>query len=174
MKYIKKYNFFIENYEISDTDRPDVKSSKENLNKLKDQLSEYNSKKGQIDKLYNNNDKVESSDLEKIIGKDSDKNPFLTSYSSILSNKKRIESLKKRENDKNIEVSNFKDRLRDADDSESRSKISNRVGEIENQISEIKKEINELGKKIPELEKVHKERVQKVEDDMKEWIDKIQ
>lgn len=174
MKYIKNYQVFKENdnFETSDTDGADVKMAKEKLNDLKLKISEYNSKKSSIDNLYKS-DKVETSDLEKITGKEDDRNPFLVSYSNIASMNRKIENLKERENKKNIELSKFKDRLSDASD-ESKEDISERISEINSQISEIREKISDSEKKLPELEKEHKEKMSKIEDDMKNWIEKIQ
>lgn len=174
MKYLKKYHLFKENdsFEISDTDDPDIKLSKEKLADLKKKLSEYNSKKSAIDNLYKS-DKIDDSELEKIVGKDEDKNTFLVSYSNISSMNKKLNDLKEKENKKAVELSNFKDRLSDASD-DSKSIISAKISEIDSQISKIRQDIAEISKKIPELEKEHKEKMVKIEDDMKSWIQKIQ
>lgn len=174
MKYLKRYHLFTENddFEISNTDEPDVKLSKEKLSELKSKLSEYNSKKSSIDNLYKS-DNVDPSDLEKIVGKDENRNSFLVSYANISSMSKKVNDLKEKENKKAVELSNFKDRLSDASD-DSKPVISNKISEIESKISEIKSEISEIEKKVPELEKEHQERISKIEDDMKSWIEKIQ
>lgn len=174
MKYLKKYHLFKENdnFEISDTDEPDIKLSKEKLSDLKKKLSEYNSKKSAIDNLYKS-DKVDDSELEKIVGKDDEKNTFLVSYSNISSMNKKLNNLKEKENKKAVELSNFKDRLTDASDN-SKPIISAKISEIESQISKLRQDIVEISKKIPELEKEHKEKMAKIEDDMKSWIEKIQ
>lgn len=174
MKYLKKYQLFKEddNFEISDTDEADVKMSKEKLNDLKSKLSDYNSKKSSIDNLYKS-DNIDSSDLEKIVGKDDDRNQFLVSYSNIASMSKKIEDLKEKENKKAVELSNFKDRLSDANE-DSKEVISDKINQIESQISEIKSKITDSEKRLPELEKEHEEKISKIEDDMKDWINKIQ
>lgn len=174
MKYLKNYQLFIENdnFEISDTDEADVKMSKEKLNDLKSKLSDYNSKKSSIDNLYKS-DKIETADLEKITGKEDDKNTFLVSYANIASMKKRIKDLQDKENKKAIELSKFKDRLSDASD-DSKETISERISEIKSQISEIREKISDNEKKLPELEKEHEEKMAKIENDMKSWIEKIQ
>lgn len=174
MKYIKRFNLFKknENFEINDSDKPDVKMSKEKLNNLKRKMSEYNSKKASIDNLYKS-DKVESYDLEKIVGEE-EKNEFLVSYANIVSMEKRIDNLKEKESKKAIELSSFKDRLSDAESDESKKALTDRVNVITSQISEIKEKIIDLERKLPELEKEHKLKMSKIEDDMKNWINKIQ
>lgn len=174
MRYLKKYDLFRENdsFEATDTDEPDVKLSKEKLSDLKKKLSEYNSKKSAIDNLYKS-DKIDDSELEKIVGKDENINPFLVSYSNISSMNRKLNDLKEKENNKAVELSNFKDRLTDASD-DSKQVISAKISEIESQISKIRQDITEVSKKIPDLEKDHKEKMIKIEDDMKSWIEKIQ
>lgn len=171
MKYLKKYNSFKENFEILDTDEPDLKMAKEKMNDLKNKLSDYKSKKSSLEQLYKS-DEVKDSDLEKIVGKD-DKNPFLISYANILSAERKIRNLKEKENKKSVELSEFKDRLNDSD-GESKESLSNKVSDIENQIKDIKNKISEIKKNIPEIEEKHKEKIENLEIDIKKWIDKIQ
>jgi predicted nucleic acid-binding Zn-ribbon protein len=172
MKYLKKYILFKENFDIEDSDEESVKISKEELDKLKDKISEFNSKKSAIDTLYkSDNDDIESG-LEKILGKD-DRNPFLVKYSNISSMKRKVDKLQKKSDDKAVELSNFKDRLSISEDPESKSLLSAKIKEIENQISDIKSELDEVNKKLPEMEKELEEKINKSEDDMKNWIEKI-
>lgn len=171
MKYLKKYNSFKENFEILDTDEPDLKMAKEKMNDLKNKLSDYKSKKSSLEQLYKS-DEVKDSDLEKIVGKD-DKNPFLISYANILSTERKIRNLKEKENKKSVELSEFKDRLNDSD-GEAKESLSNKVSDIENQIKDIKNKISEINKNIPEIEEKHKEKIENLETDIKKWIDKIQ
>lgn len=174
MKYLKKYKYFIENFEIEETDEEDVKLSKEELNKLKDQIKEFNSKKASIDSLYNSDKEDIQSELDNILGDEETRNPFLVSYANISSMKRKIESLHKREDDKAIELSNFKDRLAIAEDNDSKLKLSSQITNIQRQISEIKSELDESMKKVPEMESELKDKISKREEDMKKWIEKIQ
>jgi predicted nucleic acid-binding Zn-ribbon protein len=173
MKYLKRYTLFKEDFEIEDSDEESVKASKEELNKVKNQVSEFNSKKSAIDTLYKSDTDDIESGLEKILGKD-DRNPFLVKYSSIASMKRKVEKLQKKSDDKAVELSNFKDRLSIAEDPESKSSLSDKIKEIEEQISDIKSELDEIIKKIPEMEKELEDKIVKSEDDIKNWIEKIQ
>lgn len=175
MRYLKKYNLFLEadSLDIQDTDKEDVKMSKQNLNDLKQKLSDYNSKKSSIDSLYKSKGEVKKEDLEKIVGKEEDKNDFLVSYANISSMKKKIDDLQEKENKKALELSEFKDRLNDASDVMKPS-IIKRIEEIQAQKSDIKSKIDSYSKNLPELEKEHAEKMSKIEDDMKKWIEKIQ
>lgn len=173
MKYLKNYNLFKEDFEIEDSDEEAVKLSKEELNKIKEKISEFNSKKASIDSLYkSDNDNIEDS-LKKIIGEEENRNPFLSLYASIASTKNKVENLQKKSDDKAIELSNFKDRLSIAEDNESKSKLSEKIKEIEEQISDIKSGLEEKIKKIPEMEKELNDKIIKSEEDIKNWIEKI-
>lgn len=171
MKYLKNYILFKENFEIEDTDEESVKASKEELGEIKDEISEFNSKKASIDTLYKSDKENIGDELKKIIG---DGNTFLSLYSSIASTKNAVEKIQKKSDDKAIELSNFKDRLSIAEDDESKSSLSEKIKEIEQQISDIKSELDEKISKIPEMEKELNDRIQKSEDDMKKWIENIQ
>jgi seryl-tRNA synthetase len=174
MKYLKNYILFKEDFEIKDSDEESVKLSKEELNKIKEKISEFNSKKASIDTLYkSDNDNIEDS-LKKIIGEEESRNPFLSLYASISSTKNKVEKLQKKSDDKAIELSNFKDRLSIAEDNESKSKLSEKIKEIEGQISDIKKDLDDKIKKIPEMEKELNDKILKSEEDIKNWIEKIQ
>lgn len=174
MKYLKKYILFKEDFEIKDSDEESVKLSKEELNKIKEKISEFNSKKASIDGLYKSDgDNIEDS-LKKIIGEEDNRNPFLSLYASIASTKNKVEKLQKKSDDKAIELSNFKDRLSIAEDPESKSELSEKIKEIEGQISDIKGDLDDKIKKIPEMEAELNDKILKSEEDIKNWIEKIQ
>jgi hypothetical protein len=175
MKYLKKYKLFLEEdeFDVKDTDKEDVKMSKEGLNKIKLKISEYNSKKSKIDQLYKGTEDPSGDDLEKIIGKEEDRNDFLVSYSNINSIKNRIKRLQNKSDEKAIQLSEFKDRLSIASN-EMKADLSQKVKEISDELSKIKKDIQEDMKKVPEMEKEHSERILKTEEDIKKWIEKIQ
>lgn len=174
MKYLKKYNLFKEDFDIQDGDSKDVRLSKEKLDKIKQQISYYNSNKSKIDKIYQDleNDNIES-ELEKVIGSGDDKNPFLVSYASIARINRKIEKLKESETKKSIELNELKDRLSDASD-DIKEDINNRINKVKEQISDIKKDIIDTTNKVPDLEKTHKEKMDSIEQDIKDWISKIQ
>ena len=53
MKYLKKYNLFLEaGLDILPTDEPNVKASKEQMELVTKQLVDFKTKKPQIDTLY--------------------------------------------------------------------------------------------------------------------------
>ena len=90
MRHLKKYNIFLEKFDIPDTDEPDVKLAKEKTNNLEKALKDFPALKAAIDKAFMENDKVkknegenESSDNEMLnkkieeIKKNYPNNPFL-------------------------------------------------------------------------------------------------
>lgn len=179
MKYLKDYNYFKENLEIEETDEESVKVSKEQLNRLKEHISEFKSKKSAIDSLYKKFtlDKKEQdlkSGLEKILGVEESKNPFLVSYANISSIKNSIETLQKKSDDKAIELSNFKDRLSIAEDPQSKLALTDKIKVIQKQMADMKIDLDNKIKKIPELEKKLNDNIKKSEEDMKKWIENIQ
>lgn len=171
LKYLKDYNLFKENFDIEESDEESVKASKEELNKLKSRITEFNTKKSSIDTLYKSDNNKEEG-LKKILG-ENDRNPFLVSYSSIASIENQIAELNIKSDSKAIELSNFKDRLATAE-STSKPGLSDKIKEIDDKLSSIRKELDEKIKKLPELESELKDRIQKSEDDIKNWITKIQ
>jgi gas vesicle protein len=173
MNYLKKYISFLEDFDVREDDKEDVKISKEGLKELQEQISEFNSKKASIDNIYKSKDKDIGNELEKILGKEN-RNPFLVSYSNIARIKKELEDLQKKGDDKAIELSNFKDRLSIAEDAESKLALSDKIKEIEQQISDIKSKLQEKSDDIPTLEKELEDNLSKKEDDVKKWIDNIQ
>jgi len=52
MKYLKNYKIFLESFQISDSDEPDVKLAKEKMNTLESQISYYKANKSKIDSIY--------------------------------------------------------------------------------------------------------------------------
>ena len=56
MKYLKKYDIFLEEdeFDIKDTDAPDLKMSKEKMNSYKKWISEYSGNTSKIDNIYKN------------------------------------------------------------------------------------------------------------------------
>lgn len=172
MIYLKKYKPFLEDFEVNDTDEEDVKLSKEKLNDVKDQISYYKTNKSKVDSLFKDPPENISDELDKIITKDDKRNPFLVSYSSIARMQKKVDDLKERETKKNIELDELNDRLSDASD-DIKKDIQDRISDVREQISNIKRDISESSRKIPEIEKEHKEKMDKKEQDIKDWISKI-
>lgn len=168
------YKQFLESneFDINDTDKPDVESAKENLNKLKEDISYYKSNKSSIESLYKKDD-FSKKDLDKIITKNGYVNTFLSSYASICASEKRIRELEEKETNKKIEESELNDRLKEAEGN-SVENIKDRISKIQDQIKGIQEETKETHKKVSELEDIHKEKMDNVKEDMEKWVSKIQ
>ena len=94
MKYLKKYNLFLEEVDAVGTsgtfddkkdDAPDIKMAKQKMETTQAQVKEYNADKPKIDALYNpdtdNDNATINTELEALLGKDdvqrgADRNPF--------------------------------------------------------------------------------------------------
>jgi len=85
MKYLKKYSSFNEEdeFDVTAMDPTNVKKSKEDLNKVRVDIDEYNKLKANIDTIY----KTAKTDAEierkvsDLLGPDKEKrNPFLINY----------------------------------------------------------------------------------------------
>lgn len=97
MKYLKKWNLWLENLEIKDSDTSDIKKAKEKLNTLRSQIDEFNSKYKEIDIAYKSNDDKKILDMEKKlfgtadIKNGADRNEFLVKYLNIAKKKRQID-----------------------------------------------------------------------------------
>jgi hypothetical protein len=80
MKHLKKYQLFLrENFDIQDTDKEDVKMSKEKMNDINKEIEDYKSKKSQIESIYKKAKTLEEAEelIKPIIGDDENSNKFL-------------------------------------------------------------------------------------------------
>lgn len=158
MKYLKPYKLFFENLETNDSDDEIVKASKECLNKLKDQLSEYKSKKSTLEGLFKNLESIQeiNDKLSDIIGEEDKRNCFLSELATIEKIKWQIQ--KKHDDNANDKVK--------SDDLSSDSQTVTDSTALKVKISEINDRISVRSSEISDLEKELKEKES-------EWIDKI-
>lgn len=168
-KYIKSYKLFIE---ANDYDPSDVSMAKENLEDIKKKLSEYKSNISKIDNLYKNGPNVNPADLEKIVGKEPNRNEFLVSYANVIALEARLKKLKDSESDKATEISEFKDRLSNAE-GDSRMTIQNRLDALNDGLKSSKEEILKISKDLPNLFKEHTDKMKGLEDKIKNWVERI-
>jgi hypothetical protein len=97
MKYLKKWNLWLENLEIKDSDTSDIKMAKQKLNTLRAQIDEFDSKYKDIDVAYKSNDDKKILDMEKKlfgptdIRNGADRNEFLVKYLNIAKKKRQID-----------------------------------------------------------------------------------
>lgn len=168
------YKLYIENnnFQINDGDEPDVKAAKDNLNDLKGKISDYNSKKSNLESKYKAEVAPTEDDIKKIIGEGENKNQFLLNYSNILSKERKIRDLNLKRDKVKLEISEYSDRLSTAED-ENKVNISNKIKELNINNSEIGKNIIEEDKKLKEMRSKFKDKMKKSEIDIKEWINKL-
>lgn len=174
MKYLKSLKLFLEEFEISDTDYPDVAAKKKDLNVLLSHIRDYNSGVSKIDDILLNKSKGKSSEevtkmLDVIIEKGGDRNTFLSQYTSAARMKKKIESLQSQIINDKIRLDDFKSSLPDVSNDD-KSSLNAKILDINNRIREKGIKINELKKEISEKEKELK---QKMSDKRKELEEKI-
>lgn len=174
MKYLKSLKLFLEEFEISDTDYPDVTAKKKDLNVLLSHISDYNGGVSKIDDILLNKSQGKSpADVTKmldvIIEKGGNRNTFLSQYTSAARMKKKIESLQSQILNDKIRLDDFKSSLPDVSNDDKAS-LNLKILDINNRIREKDMKINELKKEISEKEKELK---QKMSDKRKELEEKI-
>lgn len=175
MKYLKRYKAFEESeFDVSSTDSVDVKVSKDKLNDLKKQISEYNQKKGQIDNVFKRfkDPKQIETEIEKIMGKDN-KNPFLVEYTHIARLNNDINIQHEANIKDKLSLDDFNKELGLAKDNDLKKIIQSKISDINNRMSERNKKIADIKKKSTESEKKHREKMKKMESELRDYIKKI-
>lgn len=178
MKYLKKYKLFLEEdeFDIKDTDKEDVKISKEQLNLLKSQLSEYPSKKGVIEQIYKKYKTVKEAEpeIEKILGDDPElRNPFLVDYNNISRITKEVDEIHKEIVLDKIKSDDFKEESNLVSDPTTKAAINAKFSDIQNRIAEKNKKIVDKQKEVQDLKTKLEEKMNKMREDMEEHIKKI-
>jgi hypothetical protein len=162
MRYLRKYDFFKEVLNISTTDKPDEKLAKQSANDVEADLKEYNSKKPQIDQLYNstkNNLEIEQQ-LKTILPEEENKNQFLVDYLRIC----RIQN--------EIETANSDRVLAQANKSTLTG--DNDLKELTDKISNFDKILAEKSKEMKDLMTSHKNKMIEVGNELKKDTQEIQ
>jgi len=176
MKYLKKYKLFLEEdeFEIKDTDQEDVKMSKEQLNKLKKDIAEYQANKAKIDEIFKKfeNPEEASKEVEKILGTE-DKNPFLVEYVSLVRIEKEISKLHDDNANDKIKIDDFNQELSITTNDTTKEAIKFKISDIKNRMSKRNKDISDKEKELIELEQKHKEKIIEKDKNIKDWIQKI-
>jgi len=172
MKYLKKYKVFFENLDIKDTDDEDVKASKEGLNKLKDNLSQFNSKKSELENLFKNADNIEeiNDKLSDIIGKEEERNPFLSELATIHKIKWQIQKKHDQNADDKVKSDDLSKDSQTVSDS---SALNAKIAEINDRILVRKSEIVDLEKDLKEKEESWNTKIQEKEKYLQENIKKL-
>jgi chromosome segregation ATPase len=174
MKYLRTYNEMIQ---VEDDDTKQMISAKERLNNFDKTVKEYNQKKQQLSTLINNKDGDIEDDIDKIIGKGSDRNQLLSKYLTILNIQK---SLLKQQDRITYYTGMKKQRLENKSDAmklknpeekkQQLDSLNQQIKDIDSKINSMKNEIKEKEKQLTEKEK---ELNTYIKDTIKEFNDSL-
>lgn len=187
MKHLKKYDIFLEEaeFDVKDTDSPDVKIAKAKMSTIRLNLDEYRTKKSLIDKLYSevkDPTQIESK-LKEILGatdiqNGKDRNPFLVEYAHLAKLKADVESMKQQNVYDKAFIDDFNQELRDLDANKSNDPAQKMV--ITKKISDVNKRITDRATKLTQNQSEfsksfteHTAKINKTGSDMTEYIKKI-
>jgi len=176
MKYIKSLKLFLEEVDIDDTDKPDVQVQKQDLNTLLKHIKEYDSGTKKIDDILLKNKDKSSEEVTKlldvVIGKDDDRNTFLSEYTTAARMKKQIENLQDQILRDKIRQDDFKSSLSDAE-GDTKTALNVKITDISNRITQSNLKINDLNKEISEKEKELKDNMSEKRKEVEEKIKNI-
>jgi hypothetical protein len=177
MKYLKKYNLFLEaGLDIQVTDEPDVKTSKQQMELVTKQLTDFKTKKPQIDTLYKTTkDPVQiEAGLLKILGIDvKNRNPFLVDYVSICKMSVDIDNMQKENSLDKIRLDDFQEDLKTTTDTNIKKSLTDKVNDITKRMSDRVTNINKIQNDFNLKDKEQKDKMLKIEKDIKDNIMKI-
>jgi hypothetical protein len=176
MKYLKKYRLFLEDsFDIKDTDKEDVKMSKEKMNDINKDISEYQSKKSQISAIYKKAKTIEEAQelIKPIIGEAEEGNQFLIEFNSICRIEKEIELLHNEIVKDKLRADDMRSEANLVEDSETKAAAMGKVTDIQNRISANNKKILDKTKEFEDLEKEHIGKMEDMKKDMSDQIEKI-
>jgi hypothetical protein len=163
MKYLKKYKLFLEadEFEIGDSDTPDVVMSKEKMNTTMSNMKDYKTKKSQIDALYSKEGADIETELEKI---------FLVEYAHLSKLEKDINKLQDDNSNDKIKIDDLQQSLSLSEDDATKKAVEFKISDIKNRMSERSSKISEIQQDLVEKEKDHKEKMVKMEKDMRDHV----
>lgn len=187
MKYLKNYDIFLEEaeFDVQDTDTPDVKVAKDGMNTMKLNLDEYKTKKSVIDKLYlevKDPAQIETK-LKEILGATDiqggkDRNPFLVEYAHLAKLKADIESMKQQNVYDKAFIDDFNQELKDLGSNKSNDPAQKLV--LTTKIAAVNKRITDRTPKMTQIQNdfnksfiEHTAKINKMGSDMTEYIKKI-
>jgi hypothetical protein len=181
MKYLSNYRQFNEKIDVKDTDEPDVKMSKEKINALEDNITEYNQKKPLIDTIFKNQSfdmkKIEE-ELKKLIGAEEsgpgkDRNPFLVNYAEVSKLTRKVDDLQNSRAQDKVKLDEFKEELNLSTDDNVKLSVNARITDVQNRLAEKSKKITELQKEIEVKKKELDDKVISQKSEIDEFIKKI-
>ena len=177
-----KWDLWLENLEIKDSDTSDIKMAKQKLNTLRAQIDEFDSKYKDIDVAYKSNDDKKILDMEKKlfgptdIRNGADRNEFLVKYLNIAKKKRQIDKGVNQIATDNLNLQKSQDILSIATDKgikdqynkeipKLKQKIQNTKAGIEKKEVDMAKQFNDIQKEMDEREKEMIEYINKIEKD---------
>lgn len=179
MRYLKHYQLFLEDsFDIKDTDKEDVKMSKQKMNDINKEIDDYQIKKSQIDTIYQKVKTKEDLDqaqelVKPIIGEGEKSNQFLIKLNTISRIEKEIEILHDEIVKDKIRADDMRSEANLVKDSETKASAMGKVTDIQNRIADKNKKILDKTKEFEELDKAHKKEMEDMKKDMNDYIKKI-
>jgi len=175
MKWVKSWKLFREALEVEPTDEPDVKASKDELNELESDISEFKSKKAQIDNAFKTitDDKALKTKLDSIIGTD-DKNNFLSQWVHVSTLQKKVDDLTKEITKDKLTKDDFNRELAVSKDPTIKAAVNSKITDISNRIAQKSLKIKELGQEILDSEKEIQKDMGEEEKELKDNIQKME
>jgi len=177
MKYLKKYNLFLEaDLDIQVTDAPDVKTSKQQMELVTKQLADFKTKKPQIDTLYKTiKDPAQiEAGLIKILGTDvKSRNPFLVDYASISKMSTDVDNMQQENTLDKVRIDDFQQDLKITTDPNTKQSLTNKIADINKRMNGRVTNINKIQNDFNLANKAQKDKMLKIEKDMKDNITKI-
>jgi hypothetical protein len=182
MRTIKSFSKFNEEVDLNVkiTDEPDLKMSKEKLNTLKKQISEYKTKKILLDKAYltSSTDADLQAKVGEIVGKTDalpkeDRNPFLVEYLNIANLKRKVEKLGDDITKDKVKKDDFSQELRYAKEASTKEMVNKKLTDLNNRIGTNTTTIATLKKEIDDSQKKLDIKMVQIEKEMTEYIKKI-
>lgn len=177
MKYLKKYNLFLEaGLDILSTDAPDVKTSKQQMELVTKQLADFKTKKPQIDTLYKTI--KEPSQIEagliKILGVDvKSRNPFLVDYASICKMSTDVENMQQQNSLDKASIDDFQQDLKITTDPNTKQTLTTKVADINKRMNDRVTNISKIQNDFNLANKTQKDKMLKIEKDIQDNITKI-
>ena len=178
MKYLKKYNLFLEDagLDIQDTDAPDVKASKQQMELVTKQLADFKAKKPQIDTLYStikDPTQIESK-LNQILGTDiKSRNPFLVDYATVCKMSADVDNMQQQNSLDKASIDDFQQDLKITTDPNTKQTLTTKVADINKRISDRTTNINKVQNDFNLADKAQKDKMLKIEKEIKDNITKI-
>ena len=177
MKYLKKYNLFLEEVE---EDSVELKMAKEKMATYTKYISEYDPKSKLIDNIYKDSKSTDEikKKLEDLLGKTDvsskeDRNPFLVEYCQVSKLKKQIDDAQRENSIDKIKLDDFQQDLSLAKDADMKLSLNTQLTDIRNRMGVRSGKITDYQKEITDSEKNLKDKMIEISKEMSDSIKKI-